>query len=804
MITIGHVRMNPSRKLGLLLLSLSMLSLCAGNAAAEIAGDILRVGYPIASESGSAVRHGAWTPVLVDLRLQGQASFDGELRLRQYDRDGDVYVDSVPVHLFADGGEQQQYWMYTVSRNPTNKTQNFHVELFATDGEGDPGKRVKVVSGPSLVSAMEPPVEPEFIRDDQYLILDVSDRTMGRIRELRDTDYLGMFDREIRIAHLSPAGLPNKWFGFDPIDLVIWDDADTTTITEQQQQALVEWVRHGGTLVLAAARTSSTLAQSTHIGPLIPVKLGENVARTHLPTVRSQLMRLGSSEDYPQPITVTQCKPLIDPTVTTMLTEESTDGVILAKRRVNRGQIVYLAASIQDLLGDSSIRPVEFFRRVLELRRNPIDSEVPSYYVNLFNDVENVVGFHGVSGARLAVAILFCMIYVLVATFGVWRLLHTRQMLKHSWTAMAVVGGAASLLSIIGVQTVHGIGRSLHQLSIVDGTASTARAHATTYFGLTSSTKNVLDVWLPEDPLLSNEPGPSSCVLQPMHSSATFDSENTSFTDPVHYQIRPATAEVRNVLLRATLKQLEGRWEGSLPGTLVASVKTVERDMPVGNREGGLDKETIIADGSFIENNLGADMDKCYLIFAPRDLYSPQKFFNLVQQRGEIDEVRAIPLGGLADGERIDLFANIYNDKTGQLLTQKERDSRSLRRTQTQWGRGHAMAAETSTFGREPATRQFDLSHYENAVLLSTVVSDISPNHFRKGTIAGFPIFSRNRCRQLDMSHLLSSKSAIFIGFSKDPGPVRLSARTGSDTYEAITPDKAWTVYRIVVPVESQ
>ncbi|GJM25957.1 MAG: hypothetical protein DHS20C16_23720 [Phycisphaerae bacterium] len=798
--------MKPSPQINrLMLLILPALAFCPGKVSAEIVGDILRVGYPIASESGSAVRHGAWTPVLVDLRLQGQSSFDGELRLRQYDRDGDVYVDSVPVHLFADGGEQQRYWMYTVANKPTSKNQNFYVELFATEDEDDPGKLVKVISGPSLVSAMQPPVEPEFVNDDQFLILDVSDRTMGRIRDLRSTDNFGMFDREIRIAHLSPAGLPNKWFGLDAIDCVVWDDADTTTITEQQEQALVEWVKHGGTLVLAAARTSSTLAQSTHIGPLLPARVGENLTTAHLPKVRSELMKLRNNDaDYPQAFTVTRCEPISDPTVTTMLTEKSLGGVILAKRRVDRGTVVFLPAAIHDLLGDSSIRPTEFFKRVLELRRNPISSEVGADYVDLFRDLDRVVGFHGVSGARLAVAILFCMLYVLVATFGVWRLLHTRKMLKHSWTALALVGGGASVLSIVGVQSVHGIGRSLHQLSIVDGTANSVQAHGTAYFGLTASTKNILDVWLPEDLLLSDEPGPSSCVLQPMLTSSQLGLEDASFTDPARYRIKPATAEIRDILLRATLKQLEGRWHGSLPGSIIASVKSTEREMLTDDETGSFDSETIITDGSWIENNLGVDLEKCYLIFAPRDLYEPQKFFDLVQQRGEIDELRTIPLGKLADGERLNLFSHIYKNDFGELLSQEKRKGRSLQSTQTRWGRLPAASVETNRFGQESAKQRFDLNRYENAVLLSTVVSDIDPTSFRKGSISGYPIFSRNRCRQLDMSHLLSSRSAIFIGFAKDAGPIRLATRSGSGSYETIEPKRAWTVFRIVVPVEVQ
>ncbi len=795
------------RHLPLLVLLCAQFALTPSYARAEIIGDILRVGFPIASESGSAVRHGSWTPVLVDLRLENQASFDGVLRLRQYDRDGDVYVDTVPVHLFAEGGAQQRYWMYTVTSKPANPNatdEHIRVELFATESEDDPGKLAKVVSGGGLVSAMEPPVEPEFMAPDHNFILDVSERAMGKIRELRSLDIAYTFDRPIRLAHLAPGDLPNKWFGLDSVDCIVWDDADTSAITEQQELALVQWVQHGGTLVLAAARTASVLAQSTHIGPLLPTRIGAVQPVTHLPDVRAQLMNSNDeAARYTQPVAIARCEPINDPTVVNMLTDSSIDGVVLSKRRVGRGQIVFLAASINDLLSDSKLQPVEFFRRLLELRRSAISAEDQGAYVELFRDVDPVVGFLGVSGARLAVAILFCMTYVLLATFGVWRLLHGRKMLKHSWTALAIVAACASVLSIIGVQSVHGIGRTLHQLSIVDGTANAVQATGTAYFGLTTSTKSTLDVWLPSDSLMNTEPGPSSCVLYPMHSLPRFEMDDVAFTDPARYRILPTTAEVCDVPFRATLKQFEGRWQGTLPGMLSSSVASTKQAMPVDDKTLLTRSEDIIAEGSWIQNSLGVDLDKCYLIFAPRDLYSPQKFSNPLQQRTALDEARAIPLGSIPDGQRVDLFNKIYMDELGQPIPMSNRKSRSLASIQNRWGRHLASAADRANLGSEAPKERFNLNLYENSVLIATILSEIDPTSFKKTAYSGYPTFSRARCRQLDMSYLLSSRSAIFVGFSEDPGPIRLATRSSAKkSYERISPEKAWTVYRFVVPIE--
>ena len=89
----------PSIKRRILLAAAVLLAACCGEVRGEILGEIVRVGYP--TSQGDVVRVGAWTPVVVDLALQNIGSFSGELRLRQFDRDGDVYIDSVLVNLTA-------------------------------------------------------------------------------------------------------------------------------------------------------------------------------------------------------------------------------------------------------------------------------------------------------------------------------------------------------------------------------------------------------------------------------------------------------------------------------------------------------------------------------------------------------------------------------------------------------------------------------------------------------------------------------------------------------------------------------
>ncbi len=44
----------------------------------------------------------------------------------------------------------------------------------------------------------------------------------------------------------------------------------------------------------------------------------------------------------------------------------------------------------------------------------------------------------------------------------------------------------------------------------------------------------------------------------------------------------------------------------------------------------------------------------------------------------------------------------------------------------------------------------------------------------------------------------------LLVGFSREPGPVSLCTRSNPNRdYRRLAPDEAWTMYRIVIPVEN-
>lgn len=789
-------------------LTLILVAPSVGNAA--IIAEIARVGYP--TSSGAAIRAWSWMPVVVDLRLEGESQFNGYLRLRQFDRDGDAYIDVAPVHLVADTGPQQRYTLYTVANPAGGRGSEIRVELLRSeDPDIDVGELVRVISSGRETTFLELPVEPMVIPDDQFVLLFISDRTIGKIRFLVDYEKADSLDRTVYLTHISPYDLPSQWIGLQMIDAVVWDQADATQLTVQQQQALADWVSYGGTLMMAAARTSDTLTQSEILSPLLPVTIGSVQSTNELGDVLQTLLAVrttsGATPVLKEPIAVATCKLINNPAVSMVQYESAIDSALITSRRVGTGRSVFVAADLNDLLRDITdpFAGFQFFKQTLQLRREEFP-DVMTTETPLFRYFESETAFSKSGALFLTVAMLFTGAYVLGSTLGAWRVLQMRNMLKHSWTALAVAAAAASVISIVGVQAFHGVGRRLHQFSVVDAVAGGVDAWGTAYFGVTTGTFSRIDLWLPRDALLDQAPEATSCFLQPMGTAARLSSAESSFTDTALYTLRPSEAVLEDVSVRATLKQFEGRWSGSLRSTITASIRTGEQSMPVNDTD-GLKDEFIVQSGSWIQNGMEHALKDCYLIISEKNAFEGDQVYRRASnsERG-LALAQAIPLGDLKPGEKVDLYKRLYLDATGAVVPYDGNRGHPSRREWTlhtahkRW----ASPFENVSWDEEDrAVSRRTPANTQSALLLLTTIGDLDPSIFSVA-IDMLPRLSRARCRQFDLSDALTERTAILVGFCDAPGPVRLAARSGNDDYGVLKPEEghAVTAYRFLIPIE--
>ncbi|RJP42393.1 MAG: hypothetical protein C4547_00600 [Phycisphaerales bacterium] len=798
---------------------------------ARIHVDLVQIGIPTRDARQGAVRPGTWTPIVVDVSLEGETSFDGALRVVQRDGDGDQIVDAVEVHLLESAGGVQRYWLYTLTGDASFSTQDdFGIELLGADGQA-----VEVVSAGELTLRVVPEQPPMILFDNRdrnhALILAISVASGGRVLDVADGP--GAFDREFKVGHVAPSTVPNLWIGLEAVDYVVWDEADPADMSGKQLEALLEWVRQGGTLLIAASGTAGAVAGSAELAAMLPVNVGDVVRMTEPGPIARQLFGNDSPVAFKGAMSVARCT--ARPGAFVYYRDEKTRTDLISRIRAGRGHVIYSGASLVDLftkfapritdvevdeadptergarrrrtaITDSSAR--EFYRRLFWLKFYDKPEEVPNAYNHpLIDQIRGPVQFPEDAGLYLLITMAFMGAYWALATFGSWAFLQRRGWQRHNWTAFTLIAVVAAFLGISTVEAVQGFGITVRQVSVVDAEAGARFGHGAAFFGLKTASHVDLDVWLPSDPQgvkagFVQAPSATTCFLRPVLGEHELEQAPSYYTDPGRYELRPANAELVGVPFRATMKALEGRWSGPLSGRVTARVEFTR------GRAGPTDIR--FSPNSFVTNELGVDLKKCYLLYASRELYDTRTG-DTASLRGRSGfAMWAIPLGDIKASETALLSERFDPDgkHPGDSLKAKEfLDAFVLSSEQVRW-----LESAISTFGTNSPAGQIDmrLTKQQSGLLLASTTGDFDPESHKSPSMYGLAYDSdsyglrRGRLRCLDLRDHLRPDAAVLVGFAEgDGGPIRLATRRGDREYRLQEPEASscLTLYRIRIPV---
>jgi hypothetical protein len=224
----------------------------------------VRVGLPDGGgdKSVGRTRNGAWAPVAVELEADEPVADNRyRLRFRSTDSEDMAYTYTVPVPGLA-RGERRTVLGYL---RPGNLSSDFHVTLQAADGAEVPGAPTVTVPRSGGQEVLAP-------RD--YLIVVLGARPPGLKRTLtpvKGDKEQPVDDPEEPVRNLafleSVERLPDRWFGYEAADLIILptgSDKFVTDLLEDQsgrREALAEWVRRGGRLVISVGRNHQAAAK---------------------------------------------------------------------------------------------------------------------------------------------------------------------------------------------------------------------------------------------------------------------------------------------------------------------------------------------------------------------------------------------------------------------------------------------------------------------------------------------------------------------------------------------------------------
>lgn len=764
-----------------------------------VQGQVDVVGFQ--TSGGPVFREGQWYPLIVSLRTQGSQLFSGELRVEGIDLDGDrVAFTRTEIILGAETGPPKRFWCYGVANAPNELPE----KLDLVDENG------------ALAAQLPLPAQPTLpLLSEDLLILDISHPAVSMLSSLQTagwtagqrTNGVRPFYRNPVIARMPAADLPDRWWGLEAVDVIVWDTPDLAVLSLAQRDALFAWVRNGGQLVLGLG-TSWGALQKSEFAPLLPLEGdGAPIEVESLRTFFDAFCDAAwSPREFRAPVVVTTAQPKPDALRTLHASSPGGTLALITMRLFGSGRVVSTAGALRDLTS-VPVDPLKFFGALLDL--NPYTTafvkkqqEVGQYSLilprSLYEDVVLPIGFRAATALRGLTALLFVVAYGLAATVASWYWLRRRSLTHLSWivfAAFAVVGSAVSLATVTALRSLAG---GVQSVSILDGEAGAATAHGLCLFGYRSPLRQRVSLSLPgtageRDYLRPLAPNPRAISY---------------YVTPSRYSAFWNKAALDDLLMRATLKQFEGFWSGDLNGTLRADLRV---DRGTGR----------LTPASWVANELNVDLAGGYLFFIdPRQgraavagraagLTTPYRPTDLAELQYDIDRVPpaanvlavrlpAIPAGqqvaglGQADYARVaEQRAAWYGAggrRRSQLLT-GDRDLRTLWAEQFNWAGAGALVRARVTTG-DPV-RALLLASTRNLYLHTARLED--PDS------VGSPL-SFEGLPDLDITHWLlggrSQGTAVLMCWSESPGPARL-VRNGKpmETHSGLT------FYRVRVPI---
>ncbi len=765
----------------LLLLTTPILPQASGQV---VNGTIDRIGYPT-SGAGSVIRDGQWFPILVTLQMQGSGLFAGSVRVAMSDLDGDrvAYMED-PVVINAEAGPKR-IWLYAVS--VSGKVPD------SVDILDENGALVRRITGAPFA---------EVIGSDAQLILDISSRQIPMLSALQTAGANSLnemfaanqpFYRNVGVSRMPASELPDRWIGLEPVSVVVWDRPNPQSIDPTQLEALVDWVRRGGQLVIGLSEGTAALRESPLADILGVTVTGSAVQTRALPMFQQRYVPENlRQEQLTDPLAIASVAPTSDALVLfrDKLVPSGKTVDLITSRLVGSGRVITVAASIRDLalqkprpeilglLFDLNPRTKKFNENEQRLSMSPLQG---AGEVELFHTITTPTNFSAERGLFQAAAFLFVILYIGIATFATWLWLLRRKLATWSWTVFGAFAVTASILSLATVGLTRTFSRGVGSAAMVDLAADSSGCVVHAWFGYGSPIRQRVGLSLGD-----------AGFLRPM---GVGPGQTDKYAAPERYVADPAEGVLRNVPMRATVKQFEGVWAGDIEGTI--------RGQLIADRATGK-----LSNQSWLRNDLNVPIEYGYLLYL--DPRSRAGVFGQLDRAAGVTEhwrlddpvppgwnVLAVRLPALEPAERtvtplgVDEYTAIGQALRDWLRMRQPKeiqrpDLNTLWRMQLYWA--DQLAAPRGNHPRDSFGARMMLASTRNFFLHNKNEVEFDEAGTRRITTQGLP--------ELDVTHWLQRGQAVLLLFSRTPGPIDLQndgvameARTGV------------TLYRVRIPI---
>lgn len=263
--------------------------------------------------------------------------------------------------------------------------------------------------------------------------------------ELQFLDEIGIHygTLKTKLIPLNESSALENAMGYDQMDLILVTDYDLNQLSEKQQNALMQWVENGGTLLFGGGER-----YREGMGKFFKELLSEPVM---MPTVKEVNLGVEYSQTNPRDAVVPMlCADLELKNASILI---SGDGFpVLSSIHKNKGRILTAAFDLRDMKDFSKMRPVfleKFF--VMILGENKVQKlSQPDYYgySNLYFSVQGLINTGGVDRLPNVAGYTFVIIlYILLIGPGLYLVLKRKLLQKFYFAGV----GACSLIFVVAI-----------------------------------------------------------------------------------------------------------------------------------------------------------------------------------------------------------------------------------------------------------------------------------------------------------------------------------------------------------------
>lgn len=410
------------------------------------------------------------------------------------------------------------------------------------------------------------------------------------------------------LTGIEPSGMPDRWMGYAPFEALVWTGAASTEqpslLSETQAEALREWVRRGGHLVVIVPRAAQGWlgVPGNPLESIIPAVTLDRREGIDLNEYRHLLTRRIDIA-LPNNAVVNIFKPRADagPTDAVPILAGPDGGAVVVRRLVGTGCV--------DLIGlDLSTRPIAdvsgalqsdlFWHRVLGKRLpllSPADldrervgdlaNNRPGKWqfnrqdADLDGSLSGLVTRSARAAAGLLMAFIVFVLYWLVAGPVGYFLLKERNWKHHAWLAFVAAAGIFTAIAWGGASALRARKIEGQHVTFIDHVYGQSNQRMRTWF----------TVLLPRYGEQRVAVGADSDLERWRHTISSWDAVTgaggaglASFPDARGYVVDCRSPWAVEVPARATTKTFQADWAGGLPGNWSMIRPVAAENTPIG------------------------------------------------------------------------------------------------------------------------------------------------------------------------------------------------------------------------------